>query len=184
MTDKVMVPGGVTFIARNEVEAPFTDAFYKRDTKYQKKGDKYLSTDLKKWEFDNVIKWFSKDYMLDVMQAHINLKSQAAYENNVDEDSGKFDLEGFIKDTGALSARGESMEDLKERKDYLSEDEFHRIVAEMGKATTLEQKAVLYLEMEKISDELKLIRAAMDDKTRVYAQRAKKRGEKKEAVES
>ena len=168
-----------TIVIRNSLTMGFDPREIKRG---DKKGQIYLSADLtkavKETSKEEVIAWFGVDYVLDVLQAKINLQAQAAHYdathrsvapiNGVEQEDEEtaFNLDIFIKEMSALSARGESKEDLEERKSALVDDDMPRLTKEIMAASTIEEKNALTMGMMKLLDEIQNLNIAIARKSK------------------
>lgn len=147
-------------VTRNDVELVFEPAKIKRG---DKKGSEYLGLKVVDENYEQVGKWLGKDILVSMYRGKVNQRLQSLFDEActqiVDgkEVAKPFDLEEFIELAKSFSARGETMEDIKNEIEDLT-DELSNLDWSTG--------AVAAGRAQEIAEKIKSLRIARESKRR------------------
>lgn len=103
-------------IERNNESVLFAEG---EKTRGKTKGEKYLKPQLDKIELSKLMAWMGADTAKGVLVNYVNRLAQGWYDEAVNENTGEFSEEEWKNSALGLSAKGETMGDLKERLEEL-----------------------------------------------------------------
>jgi len=153
-------------VERNDIKLEFKPTAIKRGAK---KGNTYPSPDVTKETLPLIQSWFGEEKLIALYKAELNKKAQIWSDEATNDDTGVFDPDVFIDMAKNVSARGETMESLKEEMEEIT-GQITELAGDMSDPTSIGK-------MQELALELKSLRAAYEAKKRPRT----KKGEEEES---
>jgi len=111
-------PKRIINVSRNDVTVPFVE---KQILRGDAKGKGYFAPEVNGETLETILKFLGADVLISIGEAYINRQAQG-WTSEATADDGTFDEKQFVDFATTMSARGESIKELLERRETILDD--------------------------------------------------------------